>query len=46
MVCCAYRVCVGGCVCLFVCCVRVLIVKRCMLLHGVLFVVVSVVCNM
>ena len=29
----------GGCVCLFVCCMRVFFVKRCMLLHGVLFVV-------
>ena len=44
--CCAYRVWVGVCVCLFVRCMRVVSVKRCILLHGVLFMMVSVVvCN-
>ena len=37
---------VGVCVCLCVRCVRAMSVKRCMLLHGVLFVMVSVVCVM
>ena len=34
----------GVCVCLFVRCMCVVSVKHCMLLHGVLFVMVSVVC--
>ena len=44
--CCAYRGCAGVCACFFVCCMRAFVVKRCMLLHGVLFVMVSVVCVM
>ena len=38
--------CLCGCLCLFVCFKRVLFVERCVLLHGVLFVMVPVVCVM
>ena len=38
--------CLCGCLCLFVCFKRVFCVKRCLLMHGVLFVMVPVVCVM
>ena len=38
--------CLCGCLCVFVCLKRVFFVKRCLLLHGVLFVMVPEVCVM